>query len=69
MSRKPRLGGTVMISGGLYTVLEGPLKRGTEYRIMIRAKDDEGVYWAASPNWRGGRGPWVLRSPPTVATA
>ncbi|WGR74360.1 MULTISPECIES: hypothetical protein [unclassified Bradyrhizobium] len=62
MSRKPRPGGTVMISRKPYTVLEGPKRDANIYRIMIRAKDG-GAYWASAPSWQAGCGPWRISGP------
>lgn len=63
MSKKPKPGGAVQISRKLYDVLEGPYFAGAVYRLMVRSQADGGGYWAESPRWRGGCGPWKIAGP------
>jgi hypothetical protein len=62
MSRKPKPGGAVMISGKRYDVLERPTRCGDFYHIMVRAANG-GEYWAQSELWRHGCGPWKIVDP------
>lgn len=63
MSKKAAPGGTVQISAKRYTVLEGPGRYGSHYRIMVRSEADQGGYYAISEHWRGGCGPWKIAGP------
>lgn len=62
MSKKPKPGGRVQISGKQYTVIEGPKKMPASYLLMVRAEDGGG-YWAAAPSHQGGKGPWKISGP------
>lgn len=62
MTKKPKPGGRVRISGKQYTVIEGPKKMPTSYLLVVRAADYSG-YWAGAPAWQGGKGPWKITGP------
>jgi hypothetical protein len=63
MSKRAKLGGTVMISRTLYEVIEGPMRDPDYYRIRVRPRAGGEERIAESKLWRCGCGPWKLTSP------
>lgn len=63
MSKKPKPGGSVQISGQRYDVLEGPARVGATYHLTLRRQSDQGGFYASAPLHQCGRGPWKITSP------
>lgn len=61
MSRKPRLGGRVQISGEQYTVLAESHCVGEWFLMLAMRNKTGGSYYVRSETWRGGCGPWRVK--------
>ena len=60
MTVKPKLGGVVQIGRKHYDVMQAPVKAHDAYVIVVRSQDNLRSYWAKSPDFRQGCGPWQL---------
>jgi hypothetical protein len=67
MSKKPKPGGRVQISGVPYDVLEGPARVGGMYLLTVRRQSDNSGFYATAPLHQSGKGPWKISGPMIAA--
>lgn len=62
MTKKPRPGGFVQISGRRYAVLSHPEPHTGYFMLKVRHEDGKEL-WAEAPACQHGCGPWKISAP------